>query len=437
MGTEHPPPQPFRLGISHWYSADNLGDVAILEGQLRLLQSHGLQPVVVLGVDSSARPPDSACGAEFACVPWPSPATTGVGPWLWGLIWAITTLLAPRSRVRPAAFGEFVRLISSLDALMPKGGGYLYSRSGLRGVLFTLRICWPLLLARRLGVRRLVWGHSIGPADTTVGAWLVRAAIQGADVIVRDDASRGLLDRWGVPHRRAPDFAFAFAARAPAPEPRRRRRQVTVGLTARTVGPPASQSAYEDALVAALDRLADEVRAETRRELTVSLLPQVTGPLPEEDDRPVLRRIGQRLHCETAIAPLSHTDVASALDQYEELDFLLATRLHSALLASCVAVPFVVYEYIGGKARGVVQDLGLPGWLVVDHPSQLVDAVGRGWQEREVLVAAYRHSLPEIVKALMVTTYDGIDAAVSTDAPPRRHAADLRRSPEQSVAIRR
>jgi polysaccharide pyruvyl transferase WcaK-like protein len=436
MGTEPPPPRPFRLGISHWYSADNLGDVAILEGQLRLLQSHGLQPVVVLGVDSSARPPDSAGGAEFACVPWPSPATAGVGPWLWGLIWAITTLLAPRSRVRPARFQGFVRLISSLDALMPKGGGYLYSRSGVRGVLFTLRICWPLLLARRLGVRRLVWGHSIGPADTGLGARLLRAAITGADVIVRDDASSALLERWGLPHRRGPDFAFAFAARTPTPDHRPRRRPVTVGVTARTIGEPTTQRAYEDALVAALDRLADDVHMETGRDMRLSLVPQVTGPLPDEDDRPVLRRIGERVRCETAIAALTHSDVARAVDQYQELDFLLATRLHSALLASCAAVPFVVYEYIGGKARGVARDLGLPDWVVVDQPSELVEAVARGWQQREALVASYRRSLPNIVKALVVTTYDGLDAAVSANAPARRHAADLR-SPAQSVAIRR
>lgn len=429
-------PREFRLGISHWYSADNLGDVAILNGQLLLLERHGLKPAVMVGVDRAVTPPDPVGAAEFAWVPWPSPSTSGLGAWSWGFVWAMLTLLGPRSRLRPAAFREFPRLISSLDALMPKGGGYLYSRSGLRGVLFTLRICWPLLLARRLRVRRLVWGHSIGPVETGVGGWLLRTAIRGADVIVRDDASRALLDHWGVPHGRAPDFAFAFAACAPGPGRRHRRWPVTVGLTARTVGAPSEQRAYENALVAAIDRLAVDVHAETGHELRLSLLPQVTGPLPEEDDRPVLRRIGERVHCETSVAALSHSDMAQALARYEELDFLLATRLHSALLASCVAIPFVVYEYIGGKAHGVVRDLGLPGWVVVDHPSEIVDAARRGWRERETLVAAYRHSLPQIARALVIATHDGLDAAGFTYSPPRRPVADPR-SLVQSLGIRR
>lgn len=407
----------FRLGVSHWYSADNLGDVAILGGQLRLLNEHGLSPAVVVGVDRGVTPPDAAGECEFTYVPWPNPALFGLGPWLWGLVWALITLLAPRTRLRPAAFREFASLLLSLDALMPKGGGYMYSRSGLRGVLFTLRICWPLLLARRMGVRRLVWGHSIGPADTWLGGRLLRAALQGADVIVRDDASGTLLDRWYIPYKRAPDFAFAYAPHAPSIQPRRPQGVVTVGLTARTIGPETEQVMYEDALVAAIDQLNEDVRAGAGREMRLLLLAQVTGPLPEEDDRPVLQRIGERVRCECATDGFSHGDVERALGRYGELDFLIATRLHSALLASCAMVPFVVYEYIGAKARGVIRDLGLPEWVVIDDASELPDLARQGWREREGLRASYVVSLPRIANELRVVTSERLRENVETTRP--------------------
>jgi polysaccharide pyruvyl transferase WcaK-like protein len=128
----------------------------------------------------------------------------------------------------------------------------------------------------------------------------------------------------------------------------------------------------------------------------LALYPQVTGPLPEEDDRPVLERVVERIEGDGTLVELSHEDVASALATYRELDFLIATRLHSAILASCVHVPFVVYvyEYIGGKARGVVRDLDLSAWTVVECPEHLAVAVARGWKCRDMLSGriARRHT---------------------------------------------
>jgi len=246
---------------------------------------------------------------------------------------------------------------------------------------------------------------------------LLRAAIRGADVIVRDDASRALLDRWGIPHKRVPDFAFAYARCAPSTDHRRAQGDVVLGMTARTIGPPAEQARYEDALVAAIDALHDDVRDGTGRDVRLLLLAQVTGPLPEEDDRPVLRRIGQRVRCECVPGEFGHGDVEQALRRYGELDFLIATRLPSALLASCVTVPFVVYEYIGAKARGVIRDLGLPEWVVIDEPSRLPELARRGWRDRDRLVASYGMSLPRIREELTLATAEGLQTARRSLAP--------------------
>jgi len=172
-----------------------------------------------------------------------------------------------------------------------------------------------------------------------------------------------------------------------------------IGVTARQVGRAAKQQAFEDELVAAVNKLVRGAAAE-RKAIEVRLLPQVKGPQPQEDDRIVLRRIARRIEGDARIVELSHDDVEAAIDAYSELEFLIATRLHSAILASCAGIPFVVYEYIGGKARGAVADLGLPSWIVLSKLDGVTETVLRGWKDRRRLALAIDLGLPRIVTDL-------------------------------------
>lgn len=287
---------------------------------------------------------------------------------------------------------------------MPKGGGYFYSRTGLSGLLFTLRICWPLLLARRLGTSRLVLGQSIGPADTRIGALILRGALRGAHIVVRDEQSAELLTRWRMPHERAPDFAFTWVGAVDSSQEQRSGDVITIGLTALTIGGSSQQAAYEDAMVAALNDLLDDIRGEKGQEVRLLLFPQVVGPHPREDDRPVLQRIAKRVDGGGSMVELSHEDVPTALKAYRDLDFLVASRLHSSILASCVCVPFVVYEYIGGKASGAVRDLGLPPWVVVSRPDDLSRTIGHAWKERRSLEGIIESGLPVIADEIAKAT---------------------------------
>jgi polysaccharide pyruvyl transferase WcaK-like protein len=256
------------------------------------------------------------------------------------------------------------------------------------------------MLARRLGTPRILWGHSIGPADTWWGKLVLGIATRGARVCVRDEPSAKLLGELGVPCSRGPDLAFVWSAATS-----RTRRDggqsgmSVIGVTARQVGRAAKQQAFEDELVAAVNNLVRVAAAEGKA-TEVRLLPQVKGPRHDEDDRIVLRRIARRIEGDTRLVELSHDDVAAAIGAYSELEFLIATRLHSAILASCAGIPFVVYEYIGGKARGAVADLGLPSWIVLSKLDGVTDTVVRGWKDRRRLALAIDLGLPRIVTDL-------------------------------------
>jgi len=390
-----------RIGLSHWYSADNLGDFAIAGAQLELLRSDKHIDLAVIGVEERVTFPEELAQYQTVCSPWSSPGTAGMTGWLLGLISAVVTLVMPHSKLLPKEYRDFARFIQGLDVLMPKGGGYLYARSGINGLLFTLRICWPLLLARRLRVRRVLWGHSIGPAESRLGGAVLRVALRGADIAVRDSASARLLKAWKFSYRRKPDLAFRWG-RIPSDYPTRARdssAEVVLGVTALTVGGAKRQAAYEGAIVRAVTNVAAAAAVEGAS-VTVALLPQVIGPTKIEDDRPILERLATRFPVQSFVENLSHAAVEDALFRYSKLDFLLATRLHSAILASCAGVPFVVLEYIGGKAGGAIEDLQLPRWVRATDFEQLVSAAERGWRARRHLRDRIRKTVPALAKEL-------------------------------------
>jgi polysaccharide pyruvyl transferase WcaK-like protein len=374
-----------RVALSYWYSDENLGDVAIAFAQLEMLAAHQPPPeVLVLGADSAVTAP-AALSKYVALVapnPWGAPETVGLVRWVLQAMGALLSLAVPGARWLPASFREYSNHVRGCDAFMPKGGGYLYARPGLRGLLFTARIAWPLLLARRLGVPRVLWGHSIGPAENPLGAFILRMALRGADIVLRDSASAALVQSWGLAYRRRPDLALGLK---PSRGVRRRSESAgasRIAITARLVSSSKiEQAEYERALATAVDLVAAQARSEGLAPEIV-LLPQVTGPSTQEDDRPVLRRVAASLSTPAQLIDLDHSRLDAALAVYASIDFLVATRLHSAILASCVGTPFLVFEYIGGKAHGVVDDLGLPEWIVVDRASDLPGRALEAWAIR-------------------------------------------------------
>jgi polysaccharide pyruvyl transferase WcaK-like protein len=388
-----------RVGLSHWYSEANLGDLAIVTAQIDLLEQRETDPLVV-GIDDGMGFPSELAPYPKISSPWGSPGTVGAVRWMAGLVSAGCTLVAPRSAILvPRKYREFARYVAELDVLMPKGGGYLYARRGLRAFLFTLRICWPLLLARRLGVRRVLWGHSVGPAESRIGARVLRAALIGAEITVRDEQSVRLLERWGIPAARKPDLAFLWRGKKATKERRAAKSgdgSCRVGVTALVVGRGREQASYESTIARAVRAVVSMAEREGLN-TQVALLPQVIGPTEVEDDRPVLERIRRQVPVECFFEELSHSDVRIALGTFSRLDFLIATRLHSAILASCAGVPFVVVEYIGGKADGAVRDLGLPPWVRTAQISNLPAAAQRGWDTRFELAAKMDQAFSKVI----------------------------------------
>jgi colanic acid/amylovoran biosynthesis protein len=388
-----------RVAISHWHGPNNLGDLAILRAQYSLLKDADPDiQIHLVAVDSqSAQAAAAIADMSFESIlilPWQG-LYAGRLRWMLGAARAVLALVDPDR----LSFGTDMKvlrdLMRSVTAVMPKGGGYLYALDGARGVLFAARITWPLLFARRLGVRRILWGHSIGPCKSWLGSLIFKAALKGAAITVRDRASLALLTKWGMPARILPDLAFHLVAEEPNAYQGRRSVAIRrIGLTAREMGRGQSeQHAYEHRLRVSLNELVAKIRLDERTEVEVVGIVQVSDPTTPTNDRHVLERILSGIDATTRLATPGDggiPTVSQLLEAYAELDLLVATRMHSAILSGCVARPFVVIEYIGGKARGIVDALGLPDWVYLTDLTDLSSVVIRAWQERAELEARIR-----------------------------------------------
>ena len=389
--------------ITNWESAENLGDYAILCAQVRLLEESGGMTVAILGNQPSVAVPAALADRHCGDAPWPSPSRRGLTTWSRSLAACLAILLYPPiSRLLPEDYRRVVRLLSTADIVMPKGGGYLIADGSLRKVLFLARTLFPLMLARRLRVRRVLWGHSIGPARGRIGRALIRTALKDASIAVRDDASLALCHEFGLAAQRAPDLAFLTqpeSARGPA-DASDGCRVVNVGLTAKRISACAAiQHQYLRSLAAAVTSICAAIREDGRR-AEVHLIPQVTGPTPSEDDRPVLREVVDLLCSEDCVVASPPDDIESALTAYGHLDFLVATRAHSAVLSACAGTPFFVFGYIGGKAQGMVQDLGLPEWTTTDLSREIPAHALKCYQSRDALRTQIARGLPAARKRI-------------------------------------
>jgi polysaccharide pyruvyl transferase WcaK-like protein len=375
-----------RVLVTNWESADNLGDYAILRAQVTLLEEHLGARVSILGNQPGVTLPEELADKHCGDSPWPNPLRGGLGGWGRGLLSSLLVLTWPSlGGLAFARYRSLLRLLAETDVVMPKGGGYLMAEASLRSFFFLLRTIYPLLLSRRLGVPRALWGHSIGPVRGWPGRALLRTALTGARIVVRDDASCSVCNELGLRVGRGPDLALLTLPPEPQSVCPQFSKICRIGVTVRRVTrSEESQHQFLKAVSKAVTLMAANA-AHSGQSPEIHLIPQVTGPTSIEDDRPALASLAALLPQVCCVVDSQPQDVLAALDMYEGLDFLLATRMHSAILAACAGTPFAVFGYVGGKAQGMVQDLALPEWTTTSQVDQIPVTAMRCFRSRDQL----------------------------------------------------
>lgn len=285
--------------------------------------------------------------------------------------------------------------LASADLVVASGGGYLY-----HWFTFASALSLSALVMRR---KLVMLPQSIGPFHHPLQVWLARQIVARADLVfTRESISlRRAQDLGAREARYEPDLAFAFPS-APAEVAKAWLQwqlsipdaaTMYVGITAINWQGQNSrfrqQQHYEETLVEFINRLTDQGAV-------VVLFAQTCGPGQEEDDRLVNMRLYQRVrHQERVVMLNEHIHPALLQALYGCMNYFVATRLHSFILATNAGVPALSIGYLT-KSIGILSDMGLPDrCLDIQHVN-----VADLWQ---AFCRLQREGLPDHIKSYIAT----------------------------------
>lgn len=350
------------------HSANNVGDQAILRGTLLGLSKAFPSASLTL----AANDPESWQGYESLTVlpslcSWVADCRLGEfrrGSWrfpfviVWlGLVVAVYRLT---SRCLLRGSDNHRRLLAAYcraDVVLSCGGGNFYAHHSPSPALF-----WALMapaLGVALGKPVYLLPQSLGPIAGRWQQMLTRLILNRVrQLMVRDSVSLAYCRdqlRLRCPLHLFPDLAFALQTE---PVPAAGQEPLQVGVTVIDRGSQnrrfERQEAYEAAVVQVLGWLQRE------RGAVITIFAQCYGPSPDQDDRAVSRRVAARL-TERGVPALVRDDLRDpcALQQaYSRMSLVIATRMHTAIMALSGGTPAIVVSY-QPKALGMMADFGL------------------------------------------------------------------------------
>ncbi len=355
------------------HSVLNAGDYAILLQTLRLLHTAFPRAEIVLTFNEPptaraalpeyriyAAPP--AWGVALDQRRQPVKATRAVRGWLLALLF-ISALLSrwlgkPIPLFPDQQKRDLLAELASADLIVASGGGYLYHWFTFAGAL-----CWCSIILRRPMV---LLPQSIGPFYHPLQVRLAQSIVRGADLVfTRETISLQRARDLGAREARCePDLAFGFPSAPPELARAWLKWHLPTGIAATMyVGLTAidwqgqnarfrDQQRYERVLAAFIDRL-------TAQGAVVILFAQTCGPTQAEDDRLVNQRLHQQVRDPQRVVVINEVLPPALLQAiYGCMDYFVATRLHSFILATNAGVPALTIGYLS-KSAGLLSDMGL------------------------------------------------------------------------------
>ncbi len=399
--------------ITNAYSARNKGDAGIVAGMVQDLRSRDAFRDAEFTISSAAGPgeADGFPGTvidSFVSLKRSLSANTAVqGLGFLFFIYPLTLLWIAGRRflgLDLPVWNPLRRLLRNYhkaDLVIAAGGGYLYTRSRLKGNVVLLSVIYGFHGAALLGKPVYLFSQSIGPFAGRFQEWLVQRSLVGVRIVfAREDDTRRRLERWSgrrkMPAvRTAADAAFLLTAAEP-PEglPPPPPGGIRVGLTVRSwFRTPGDQQHYEQTLGRFAGWLAEEMNA------AVFFIPQVTYVSGGDDDREAARRAAAQAGGAPRIHILEEElDPSRIRGLCGEMDIFVGTRMHSNIFAMTMCVPVLAVGY-QPKTAGIMAQLGLERFVLpIEELSLecLQERFRRLLEEREAVVAALQDQIPRI-----------------------------------------
>lgn len=242
------------------------------------------------------------------------------------------------------------------------GGGNFYADNKLSPALLSglMAIAFPIALGKRV----VMLPQSIGPIEGNFQKFITKIVLEKVDtIIVRESRSIDFMhDSLKVkkPPILLPDLAFSLPVVTPNFH---RSHQLRVGVTIIDRGAQKkdfnNQDNYEIAILEVLSELHNRFGA------NIHIFSQCNGPSPDQDDRSIAQKFSQELQKRNVPTNinLNIKDAQELRHAYHQMDIMIASRMHTAIIALGVCIPVVLIGY-QPKSCGMMNDFGLGEYCV-------------------------------------------------------------------------
>lgn len=344
---------PLRVLVSGFYGYNNLGDEAILESIVQQVRTFAPDAEIV-ALSGSPLQTSRRLGIEA---------------------------------VHRMGLARIAKEMKRADLFISGGGSLLQDVTGLGSVPYYLGL---VKMAQVMGVKTMFLGQGIGPLNMPHSRWMVGAVAREADLLtVRDQASRELLARCGVPIDRITLTADPVLALDPAPADEVDALWAELGLEPNkpTIGVAIRpwSSWFERQLKSFSAVLAQQA---TAWDAQILLL-----PFHRPDDELLLEELSYCLETRpeahrprvvTLNEPLPPRQMMGLLSR---LDLLVGMRLHALIMGAAVAVPSIALVY-DPKVASFADLAGFPtieSITALEDSERIVAVLDQVWAHRAEL----------------------------------------------------
>ena len=355
-----------KILIVNLHSAQNLGDLAILEQITKLLSlKHPKSHFVLM----STYPDSWKIRTGYECVSSLSrllKAENLLGFSIPALLEVILKALILKPSTLQKTWNNkivfFIRTLVNSDIVYSAGGGNFYTNSKF-GVDFVIN-CLTLIIAGKLGKPIIMLPQSFGPVQTRWQQKLLKMTINNVDfVFARESLSYDFLISIGVPKNKIkilPDLALTIDNDNVKTI---NNESLTIGLSVidrrAQYKKFTGQDDYEEEIVRFIKEMCKKANT------NVVLIVQCDGPTKDQNDLIVSERILARLGFKDERVKLANgiQNTNEFSKTLSKLDLIISTRMHTAIIGLVNRVPTILIGY-QPKAAGLFHLLDLDDYYV-------------------------------------------------------------------------
>lgn len=264
-----------------------------------------------------------------------------------------------------------IKVIENVDAVIMKGGGLLQTYGGLSSTYSMFFWVYPLLLAHVLRKPVYIMPNSFGPFKGPLVKWIAKLALNKSKMVLcRENLSKDLLKQeLNIEAKTTADLAFYLKTHSTLKEdilklynlPTDRK---IVAITVRPYRFPGIQNPekaykkYKSDIAAFAEWLYDNGYMPAFVEHTLAIN-------EHEDDGKCIKGILEILDSSKyRFISDDNLDCIDLKTIYSYFDYIIGTRFHSVIFSFGTGVPGIAISYIGNKAIGIMNDIGLSEFVV-------------------------------------------------------------------------